>query len=127
MTDVEYAREVLERLNLAGISIAIDDFGTGYSSLTQLKNFPIQTLKIDRSFVVGLPSDYSDEKIVETIIGMSEQLEMETVAEGVETEAKQDFLLQLGCRKVQGYLFSRPLPVAEFWAYVEQYTVGRCR
>ncbi|SHJ73005.1 PAS domain S-box-containing protein/diguanylate cyclase (GGDEF) domain-containing protein [Malonomonas rubra DSM 5091] len=120
MTDVDYARALIEELSALGIAIAIDDFGTGYSSLTQLKNFPIQILKIDRSFVMDLPGDQSDEKIVETIIGMAGQLEIDTVAEGVETAAQRTFLQQLGCRKVQGYLYSKPLPVADFIDFVEQ-------
>lgn len=119
MTDVDYAREVLETLTFSGIAIAIDDFGTGYSSLAQLKNFPIQTLKIDRSFIMDLPGDRSDEKIVGTIIGMASQLEMETVAEGVETVDQQSLLQGLGCGKVQGYLFSRPLPIDQFEAFIK--------
>lgn len=120
VTDVDYARELLEKLNSLGIAIAIDDFGTGYSSLMQLKNFPIQTLKIDRSFVMDLPGEHSDEKIVEAIIGMARQLEIDTVAEGVETSAQQQLLLRLGCRKAQGFLFSKPLPVAEFESFIQQ-------
>mgnify|MGYP001376050233 CR=1 FL=1 len=124
VTDIEYARELLEKLNELGISIAIDDFGTGYSSLLQLKNFPIQTLKIDRSFVMDLPGDRSDEKIVETIIGMAQQLEIDTVAEGVETAAQQELLQRLGCRKAQGFLFGRPMPMAEFEIFMQQWLVS---
>lgn len=118
MSDVEYALQVVEELNRYGVAVAIDDFGTGYSSLQQLKNFPIRILKIDRSFVMDLPGDLSDEKIVETIIGMAQQLEMETVAEGVETLEQLQLLQKMGCSKLQGYLFSRPVAAAEFEAFV---------
>ncbi|HKJ05663.1 MAG TPA: EAL domain-containing protein [Geopsychrobacteraceae bacterium] len=120
MVDVDYTRTVLESLDEKGIAVAIDDFGTGYSSLIQLKNFPIRTLKIDRSFISDLPGNSSDGKIVETIIAMASHLEIDTVAEGVETTEQQQFMQSLGCEKLQGYLFSKPLPRAEFEAYLQR-------
>lgn len=119
ITDVDYTREVLELLNSSGIGIAIDDFGTGYSSLTQLKNFPIQKLKIDRSFIKDLPGDQSGEKIVETIVSMARHLEIDTIAEGVETIEQIEFLAPLGCNKVQGFIYCKPIDEEQFVAFFE--------
>jgi EAL domain-containing protein (putative c-di-GMP-specific phosphodiesterase class I) len=122
--NVERTREILERLEWLGVTIAIDDFGTGYSSLTQLKNFPIHTLKIDRSFVMDVPGNKSDEKIIETIILMARHLGIEGVAEGVETEAQRRFLEQLGCEKMQGFLISPPVPGAELQTVYDRLKFG---
>ena len=113
MMNVERTRRVLEQLEWLGVTIAIDDFGTGYSSLTQLKNFPIHTLKIDRGFIRDVPGDASDEKIIETIIAMARNLGIEGIAEGVETEEQCRFLERLGCEKMQGYLISPPVRRSE--------------
>jgi diguanylate cyclase len=102
--------EVLARIKEMGISISIDDFGTGYSSLSYLKRFPIDTLKIDRSFVRDIPADLDDVAIVRAIIAMARSLRMRTVAEGVEQEEQMRFLRAEGCEEMQGYLYSRPLP-----------------
>jgi diguanylate cyclase (GGDEF)-like protein/PAS domain S-box-containing protein len=104
---------VLHALRTSGIKIAIDDFGTGYSSLSYLKRFSIDRLKIDRSFVQGVPEDADNAAIVKAIISMAHSLELEVTAEGVETVAQAEFLRSLGCDAMQGYLISKPLPPAE--------------
>lgn len=105
--------EALHALNAIGVRLAIDDFGTGYSSLSYLKRFPIDTIKIDRSFTRDVIDDPDDAHIVAAILGMGASLEMEVIAEGVETEAQRDFLRRHGCRFMQGYLFARPMPAGE--------------
>ena len=100
----------LEQLSDMGLQMSIDDFGTGYSSLSYLKRFPIDTLKIDRSFVQDIEQDPDDAAIVSTVIAMAHGLKMNVVAEGVETEGQLAFLRERGCDHFQGYLFSRPLP-----------------
>jgi EAL domain-containing protein (putative c-di-GMP-specific phosphodiesterase class I) len=97
-----------------GVSLAIDDFGTGYSSLSYLKNFPVSTLKIDRSFIAGITTDPDDSAITTAIIALARAMELEVVAEGVETEAQADFLRDKGCHRIQGYLVGRPMAREEF-------------
>ena len=103
----------LHKMRADGVSLALDDFGTGYSSLSQLKQLPIHKLKIDRSFVMDLERDEDDRTIVRTIIAMGRNLGLRIVAEGVETEYQQRFLLENGCDYIQGFLRARPMPVAE--------------
>jgi EAL domain-containing protein (putative c-di-GMP-specific phosphodiesterase class I) len=110
MADPERANRTLQALHGMGVHVSIDDFGTGYSSLAYLKRFPAQTVKIDRSFVSGLPQDRDDAAITQAVIAMAHSLGLEVVAEGVETKAQLDFLLRLGCDQAQGYLISRPVP-----------------
>jgi len=105
---------IMEKICLLGVTIALDDFGTGYSSLSYLKRFPINSLKIDRSFTMGIPSDTNDCAIASAIIGIAKQLRHKVVAEGVETTAQFEFLKAAGCDELQGYLFSRPVPVEDF-------------
>jgi len=104
----------LLRLRDAGIQVAIDDFGTGYSSLAYLKRFDIDYLKIDRSFVSNLESDASDRALSEAIVVMAHKLGFQVIAEGVETPAQRDILARIGCDYAQGYLFSAPVPAAQF-------------
>jgi len=114
MTDVDYAINVLEQLCKLGISIALDDFGTGYSSLSYLKRFPLHYLKIDRSFINGVPEDENDAAIVRAIVALAQSLHLDVIAEGVETQAQAHYLPEIGCSTFQGYYFSRPVPAAEF-------------
>jgi len=100
----------LRGLHDAWIRLALDDFGTGYSSLSQLQRLPFDVVKIDRSFIVGLPHDEVALQLVRTILRMTESLDKGAVAEGVETEAQRDLLQRLGCGAMQGYLFGKPVP-----------------
>jgi EAL domain-containing protein (putative c-di-GMP-specific phosphodiesterase class I) len=99
-----------------GVQLSIDDFGTGYSSLSQLTKLPVQTLKIDRSFIAGLPDAYDDVAVVEAICAMAHKLRLQVLAEGVETAAQLQMVRDLGCDAAQGYFFSRPMPAPEFEA-----------
>jgi EAL domain-containing protein (putative c-di-GMP-specific phosphodiesterase class I) len=117
----EAARACLEELAAAGISVALDDFGTGYSSLTYLKKLPIGTLKIDKSFVDGLPDDKDDAAIVASVVSIAKNLGLDLVAEGVESLEQLEFLRGLDCcGGFQGYLFAKPLPVLEFQRLLAQ-------
>jgi diguanylate cyclase (GGDEF)-like protein/PAS domain S-box-containing protein len=114
MENLEHTIGVLRRLKRLGVRLAIDDFGTGYSSLGYLKHFPVDVVKIDRSFVEGLDTNPVDSAIAAAVIGLAKTLGMTTVAEGVETEAQLTHLQSLGCSVMQGYYFSRPLPGPAF-------------
>lgn len=113
MQDIEAATQTVQRLHDIGTSLAIDDFGTGYSSLNYLKKFPIDTVKVDRSFVMDIPQSEDDMAITSAVIAMAHQLKMGVVAEGVETQAQQDFLIAQNCDSAQGYLFGKPMPMQE--------------
>ncbi len=115
----KHVLETLSALSLMGIAITLDDFGTGYSSLAYLKRYPISKLKIDQSFIRGLPGDEDDLALVTAIIQMAHGLKLKTVAEGVETKEQQALLRQLGCDEFQGYLFSRPLAAPEAMAFLQ--------
>ena len=110
MTDPGAAIKMLHKIKDLGISLAIDDFGTGYSSLSQLKRLPINKLKIDRSFVRDLPDDEEDVVISRTVIALAQNIGLSVIAEGVETTAQKQFLLDNGCRYIQGYLYGKPMP-----------------
>jgi len=111
MMNPEEAIEILREISHIGVKIAIDDFGTGYSSLSYLKKLPINKLKIDQSFVRDLPNDDEDSAITKAIIALAQSLNLEIIAEGVETQEQKDFLVQNGCENIQGYFYSKPLPV----------------
>ncbi len=114
MQDVNSAIATMSKLQSLGVKIAIDDFGTGYSSLIYLKNLPINTLKIDRYFIHNVANDLQKSAITKALIQMAHNLNLDVVAEGVETEAELGFLRQHNCNSMQGFLFSRPLPATEF-------------
>ena len=113
MGDTDAAIRQLNQLKRLGISLSIDDFGTGYSSLNYLKRFPVDELKIDRSFVKDIPEDRNDMDIVAAIIAMAQKMQLRVVAEGVESTAQAAFLKQNACYLVQGYYFSMPLAEQE--------------
>ena len=112
LTNETYVVEVLQRLRDMGIVISIDDFGTGYSSLSQLRKFPVQAIKIDRSFILGMDRDSSNDSIVKAVIQLAHSMSLKVVAEGVETPEVESLLRQYGCDELQGYLFGKPLPAA---------------
>ena len=114
MYNTDKTIQMLAELRSMGIRIAIDDFGIGYSSLSHLKQFPIDIIKIDRSFIKDIPGDKADEAITDAIIAMSKTLKIKVVAEGVETIEQLHFLRARGCDEIQGYFFSRPIPAADF-------------
>ncbi len=110
----EHALRLLREIKEMGVRLAIDDFGTGYSSLGQLKNFPIDTLKVDRSFIRDIATNAEDKALTEAIIAMGKTLQLTVVAEGVETQEQENFLREHACDEMQGYLFSKPVPAGEF-------------
>jgi EAL domain-containing protein (putative c-di-GMP-specific phosphodiesterase class I) len=120
MTDPDRALSVLKRLKAMGFRLAIDDFGTGYSSLSYLHRFPIDVLKIDRSFISNLGASTDGEKIVVAILALADSLGITVVAEGVETEAQASSLRQLGCRCAQGYFFEKPLPLEAMRRFMDE-------
>ena len=120
MSDLSQAVELMHRMKGLGVSLSIDDFGTGYSSLSYLSRFPIDVLKIDRSFVSDIGIDANDAAIVDSIIALAHNLKLAVIAEGVETEQQLDYLRRHGCDQLQGYLFSRPLPALEFEQLLRQ-------
>ena len=113
MKDADAALETLRGLKALGAGLAIDDFGTGYSSLSYLRSFPIDALKVDRSFVREVPARSDDAAIVTAIIAMARSLKLRVIAEGVESDVQQDWLRSHGCDEIQGYLISRPLPAEQ--------------
>jgi EAL domain-containing protein (putative c-di-GMP-specific phosphodiesterase class I) len=114
MGDITPAVELLHRMKALGVNLSIDDFGTGYSSFSYLSRFPIDVLKIDRSFVADITHDANDAAIVDSIIALAHNLRLSVIAEGVETAEQLDYLRLQGCDEMQGYYFSRPLPADEF-------------
>jgi diguanylate cyclase (GGDEF)-like protein len=120
MQNPEAAISALRSIQNMGISIAIDDFGTGYSSLSYLKRLPIDKLKIDKSFVDDLPTDTEDVAIVKAIIALARSLNINLIAEGVETQEQKSFLLESGCHYIQGYLYSKPLDAKAFEKYLRE-------
>jgi EAL domain-containing protein (putative c-di-GMP-specific phosphodiesterase class I) len=120
MSDVTPAVELLHRMKSLGVNLSIDDFGTGYSSFSYLSRFPIDVLKIDRSFVNDITHDANDAAIVASIIALAHNLRLSVIAEGVETAEQLDYLRHQGCDEMQGYYFSKPLPAHEFEQLLRQ-------
>lgn len=114
MKDVSLAQQWLGTVRKMGMRIYLDDFGTGYSSLSYLKRFPVDTVKVDKSFVRDMGSDTSDRALIEAVVAMARSLGMQVVAEGVENESQLELLRQMNCRGAQGFHFSRPVPAEEF-------------
>jgi EAL domain-containing protein (putative c-di-GMP-specific phosphodiesterase class I) len=119
MTDAETTIAIMRDLGTDGVTLSVDDFGTGYSSLGYLRRFPLDSIKIDRSFVTDLATEPDDATIVRTVIAMAHALDLEVVAEGVETEEQLAFLREQGCDRVQGFYYSQALPRDELVAYIE--------
>ena len=126
MKNVDQNIRMLEELKALGLSISIDDFGTGYSSLAYLKRFPLNTLKIDRSFIQDIATNSDDREITRAIIAMGQNLGLKVLAEGVETEEQVELLRSSGCDYIQGYYYGRPLPAAQLVPFLKQkQLVGR--
>ncbi len=121
MDDVEHTIDTLHSLSSLGIEISIDDFGTGYSSLSYLRQFPIDRLKIDQSFIRNALNNPDDASIAETIVALGHSLNLKVIAEGVETKDHESFLIEKGCDEVQGYRYSRPVPLSEFITFAKNY------
>lgn len=119
MQNTEYVIDTFNRIKKLGVRLAIDDFGTGYSSLSNLKRLPLDKIKIDQSFVRDLPDDLDDAVIANTINAMAHSLGFSVIAEGVESKAQADFLENIGCHEAQGYLYGKPVSVAEFTKLLE--------
>jgi EAL domain-containing protein (putative c-di-GMP-specific phosphodiesterase class I) len=124
MQDAEGTVAKLHALKELGIQLAIDDFGTGYSSLSYLKRFPVDTLKIDRSFVDGIGQDAQDTAIVQSVVALAKTLHLSVTGEGIETREQAARLRALGCDRGQGYLFARPLPAEDVAALLAQRGAG---
>jgi EAL domain-containing protein (putative c-di-GMP-specific phosphodiesterase class I) len=106
--------EQLNQLTAMGVTIAIDDFGTGYSNMHSLRTMPLESIKIDRSFILGVESDHRDRAIYRAMVAMAKNLDLRVVAEGVETKAQYEFLQSINCDEVQGYYFFKPMAAAQF-------------
>lgn len=122
MHNADHAGRLLSELKDQGLKVSIDDFGTGYSSLERLKRLPLDEVKIDHSFVKGVPSDSDDAAIVTAIVALAHSLDLTVVAEGIETEAQLDFLYECGCEEYQGFLCSPAIPASEWPQHVEEWS-----
>jgi EAL domain-containing protein (putative c-di-GMP-specific phosphodiesterase class I) len=114
MDDPVGAEQTMRRLKNLGVGLSLDDFGTGYSSLNYLRRFPVDSLKIDRSFIADVVSDPSGSSVVTSVISIAHNLGLSAIAEGVETSDQLDFLVDNGCDMLQGYIFSKPMPADEY-------------
>ncbi len=119
LKNIDDVIEIMSALNTLGVRFSLDDFGTGYSCLQYLKRLPLNQIKIDRSFVCDLATDRSDKAIVRTIIAMAQNLNLDVIAEGVETDEQRQILQSMGCTHYQGYLFGRPVPIDEFELFLK--------
>jgi EAL domain-containing protein (putative c-di-GMP-specific phosphodiesterase class I) len=119
--DMEDLTRKMNALVEHGVRFSLDDFGTGFSSLSHLKRLPLSKLKIDRSFICDVLTDANSETIVRTVIALGQSMGMTVIAEGVETEAQRRFLADNGCSQFQGYLLGRPMPLADFCAFVQRH------
>jgi EAL domain-containing protein (putative c-di-GMP-specific phosphodiesterase class I) len=124
LRNVEDVISTMNTLKTLGVQFSLDDFGTGYSCLQYLKRLPLDQLKIDQSFVKDITIDPNDKAIVRTIIAMAQNLDLDVIAEGVETEEQKSLLIDQGCSHFQGYLFSKPIPVKEFEQILQCSTVS---
>jgi diguanylate cyclase (GGDEF)-like protein len=124
MQSPQQAKLLLAALKKLGVHLSIDDFGTGYSSMSLIKEFPIDTLKVDRSFVRDVPFDANDCAITKTVIALAKALDLTVIAEGVETKAQESFLREQDCDQIQGFLFSKPLAGDEFATFAREHNLG---
>ena len=120
MKDIDKAIVTMDALRSIGFSFAIDDFGTGYSSLTYLKRMPVDVIKIDRSFIVGMLENHADFQIIMSTIAMVKNLGLTVIAEGVETQAQLRTLTENDCDLIQGYYFSKPIPEADLIEFINR-------
>ena len=125
MVDAVETINLLREFKKMGLNLSVDDFGTGYSSLNYLKRFPLDTLKIDRSFVMDIHKQSDDSAITHAIIAMAHGLNLNVIAEGVETKEQMEFLKKHGCDEIQGYLVCKPMPVDRITRYLEEYKKDR--
>lgn len=120
MLDIDHTTQVLQQLRALGIKLALDDFGTGFSSLSYLRRFPLDTLKIDRTFVQPMPRDRGSNAIVQGIVQLGHSLHLSTLAEGIETRQQLELLRRFGCDEGQGYLFGKPMPLSQFETLIDR-------
>lgn len=124
MASLDEAISKLNKSKALGFTLALDDFGTGYSSLTYLRKLPVETIKIDKSFIDMIENDIPGAKMIGAIINMANAINMTVVAEGVETERQLAYLVKEGCSCVQGYLFSKPLREQDAYKFIQTYNKG---
>ena len=121
MCEAEKTVKIMNALSSMGIQISIDDFGTGYSSLSYLKQFPIHTLKMDKSFIDHVTDDEEDASFARMVIGIAKSMNLDLIAEGVESESQLQFLKDEGCRLIQGFYFSKPLSAEKARDYLQEH------
>jgi EAL domain-containing protein (putative c-di-GMP-specific phosphodiesterase class I) len=118
LADLDRARSVLDSIRAMGVTVAVDDFGTGFSSMSYLRNLPVDVIKVDRTFVSQAGADGFDSTVVTAMVNFGRVLDIDVVAEGVETEEQLDYVRSRGCNRAQGYLLARPLPVGQAEAVI---------